>query len=162
MKKKYVSTKYRKVKLGTVSHGTMKNEDLIPSFIDELKRIDIKREFKEVIKEGNKIIRKCSKDENLWNSEDNTIFLNEDLWNALDSFSPSCCYFGSTEGDGSDYGFWVCQDVESIFDGLKVSDLNEIPKDYEGEILFVNDHGNATLYNKFRTSQKLHEIWSIV
>ncbi len=100
MKKKHVSTKYRKVKLGTVSHGTMKNEDLIPSFIDELKRIDIKREFKEVIKEGNKIIRKCSKDEDLWDSEDNTIFLNEDLWNALDSFSPSCCYFGSTEGDG--------------------------------------------------------------
>ncbi len=61
-----------------------------------------------------------------------------------------------------EYGFWVCQDVESIFDGLKVSDLNEIPKDYDGEILFVNDHGNVTLYNKYRTSQKLHEIWSIV
>lgn len=152
----------RKVHLGTISHATMRNEDLIPAFIEELDRIDTKRQFKEVLKEGKKIIRKCSKNGDLWNSEEITEFLNEDLWNALDSFSPSCCYFGSTEGDGSDYGFWVCNDLESVFDGLKVSDLNEIPKDYSGEILFVNDHGNTTLYLKYRTSKKLHEIWSIV
>jgi hypothetical protein len=32
------------------------------------------------------------------------------------------------------------------FDGLRVSDTSEVPDDYSGEVLHVNDHGNATLY----------------
>lgn len=43
----------------------------------------------------------------------------------------------------------------------KVSDLAEVPRDYAGEILMVNDHGNTSLYVKART-QEPREIWSIV
>lgn len=32
------------------------------------------------------------------------------------------------------------------FDGLVVSDTSEVPADYDGEVLHINDHGNATLY----------------
>jgi hypothetical protein len=32
-------------------------------------------------------------------------FLNESVWNYLESISPTG-YFGSSEGDGTDYGFW--------------------------------------------------------
>ena len=46
------------------------------------------------------------------------------------------------------------------FDGLKVSDTGDVPADYSGEVLHINDHGNMTLYSAERG--KLTEIWSIV
>lgn len=46
------------------------------------------------------------------------------------------------------------------FDGLAVADLSEVPADYRGTVLHVNDHGNATLYVK--TARKLREIASRV
>jgi len=33
-------------------------------------------------------------------------YLAEDLWNAMDDIAPEGCYFGASEGDGTDYGFW--------------------------------------------------------
>lgn len=54
----------------------------------------------------------------------------------------------------------VSESWEDDFDGLKVSDLSEVPKDYRGEVAVVNDHGNVTLYVK--SARKLTEIWSIV
>lgn len=32
------------------------------------------------------------------------------------------------------------------FEGLVVSDTSDVPKGYVGEVLHINDHGNATLY----------------
>lgn len=52
-------------------------------------------------------------------------------------------------------------DREGQFDGLKVSDLSEVPEEYEGEILHVNDHGNVTLYVQDDCGD-LTEIGSIV
>lgn len=46
------------------------------------------------------------------------------------------------------------------FDGLRISDLSEIPSSYRGEVLDVNDHGNVTLY--FKSARKLKEIASRV
>ena len=36
---------------------------------------------------------------------------------------------------------------EGEFDGLVVDDLSEVPEDYDGAVLHINDHGNATLYS---------------
>lgn len=38
--------------------------------------------------------------------EDASYFLNEDIWDAMNDIAPEGCYFGATEGDGCDYGFW--------------------------------------------------------
>lgn len=46
------------------------------------------------------------------------------------------------------------------FDGLTVSDLSEVPASYRGEVLHVNDHGNATFYVK--SARKLKEFASRV
>jgi len=145
------------VSLGTVSHATMRPEDLIPCFITELERLDTNKEYSSVIKEGKQIIQ--SED---WDSENTSMFLNEDLWDALNNFAPPYCYFGSTEGDGSDCGFWPCDIEETLqeFDGLKVKDLSEVPEDYSGEIFLVNDHGNVTFYQS--ENGNVTEIWSVV
>ena len=150
-----------KATIGTISHATMRSEDLIPCFIEELEKLDYKNEFTEVIKEGKEIIEQAEKNEEIWDKEYVTEFLNEDLWNALDSFSPPYCNFGANEGDGSDYGFWpYITDIIEEFEGLKVSDLSEVPEDYQGDILLINDHGNTSLY--YKCPYDTHEVWSIV
>jgi hypothetical protein len=49
---------------------------------------------------------------------------------------------------------------EEDFDGLKVSDLSEVPPGHTGEVLLVNDHGNMSLYNCNRGGHR--EVWGVV
>lgn len=84
----------------------------------------------------------------------------ESLFDALQTFAPPYAYFGAHEGDGSDYGYWLDSSFADEFDGLKVDDLSEVPDDYEGEVLEVNDHGNMTLYVSSNGTYK--EIWGVV
>jgi hypothetical protein len=158
--------------MGTVSHATMRAEDLVPAFTDKLTVLAIEfdrlKEFKELLSECAEMMDKASKDEKIWNSEEMCYLLNEDLFNALNRFSPTGVYFGSHPGDGSDYGFWVCEDFFRDSDGediLKVSDTSEIAEkrmevSVGQEILLVDDHGNSTLYRI--KGVELEEVWSIV
>ena len=142
--------------IGTISEGTMRPEDLIPAFAGELKSLDTEGEYTSLIAEAEKITD--------WES-DNVNYILEELFDALDSFSPPYCYFGSHPGDGSDCGFWPLLDAaeEAVQEGdvLKVNDLEEIPNDYTGEVLAVTDHGNATLYGVVSGEVK-QEYWAIV
>lgn len=156
--------------LGTVSAATHRPQDLIPSFVYALKNLDEENNYIDTIQEGQTIINiaekysienDCHSDEcSIWSNEDTSYYLNEILFEALNNFAAPYSYFGSTEGNGSDFGFWVDYEViEMDFDGLRVSDLSEVPEDYQGNVLVINDHGNCTLY---QTVQKFREIWSIV
>lgn len=93
---------------GTVSWGTMREQDLIPSFLDALgyfnkrKAMALASEIPQDAWEND--------DHEYWGSE-NAQWLLEDLFNELDSYAPRNHYFGSHPGDGSDYGFWPCEDV---------------------------------------------------
>jgi hypothetical protein len=153
-----------KVQLGSVSSGTMREEDLIPCFVDLLDELYLSDEVPTVNKELQKIKQRMLKDD-YYESEDVSYDLNEFLFDALNEFAPPFCYFGSYPGDGADYGFWVSQD--SIEDAilaeemLKVDDLSEVPFRYEGYVLLISDHGNQTLYST-QSWGKLTEIWSIV
>lgn len=146
--------------MGSISHGTMRNEDLIPDFLALLEQLARKA------KNRNHIslcadIRRRMKQFNYYTSTDADMDLNEILFPCLDEYAAPYFYFGSHPGDGSDYGFWLDENIEYDFEGFKVSDLAEVPKDYAGEILMVNDHGNMSLYVKART-QEPREVWSIV
>jgi hypothetical protein len=130
--------------IGSVSHATMRPEDLIPTFVWELEnQKNISAAHKTLCEE----INERMKQEGYFDSEEAYYDLNEDLFNALNEYALPYFYFGSHPGDGCDYGYWLSENFEDDFDGLKVSDISEVPKDYSGEVLHVNDHGDMTLYN---------------
>lgn len=156
--------RYKKQNIGSVSHATMRPEDLIPSFIWELehqtptKRAHLKliREIESRMLEEN---GSGENDESYFDSEDCQYDL-ESLFDALDEYAPPYFYFGAHPGDGSDYGFWLSESFQEDFDGLKVSDTSEVPKGFTGEVLHVSDHGNMTLYAYSRGRSR--ELWGIV
>jgi len=139
-------------KLGTVSHGTMRPEDLIPDFCWELRYLGHRSSELTAIEKRSNKPEYYDTEEAMWDLET--------LFNMLDEHSPDGAYFGSHPGDGSDYGFWVDESIEWDFDGLKVNDLADVPRGYRGYVLVVNDHGNMTLYTK--TARKLIEHWAVV
>lgn len=151
----------RYASIGSISSGTMRAEDLIPEFAWNLDyylkrqpRSFPRKEHRALIREANKITD--------FDSEESGYVL-EELFDALNEYAPPYFYFGAHEGDGSDYGFWLNPHSfnEKDWEGLKVEDTSEVPKGYRGEVLHVNDHGNMTLYY-CNARGKLKEIWGIV
>lgn len=139
--------------IGSISHGTLREEDLLSAFTSELSRLDDDNVYAALVKEAEEIDPE---------SEHVSEIIN-DLSDALNDFAPPYCYFGSTEGDGADFGFWPSIDSleDAVRDGevLKVSDLSEVPSDYIGEVALVNDHGNVTFGH---TVAQFVEDWSVV
>ncbi len=169
--------------IGSVSHGTMRPEDLIPAFVrelDHLAKMYKRNGDTSAIEAIDKVINGLTfstladyadDDEHAayWDSEDAGYDL-EALFDELDRHAAPYCTFGAHEGDGADYGYWVCwesleEDCQSG-DVLKIDAGDEWPEDEIRErveanclsyILEVNDHGNATLYDVNH-----NEIWSVV
>lgn len=106
------------ITVGSVSHATMREEDLIPAFINSLFYIDrsassgFNQEWEELQK-----VTEWVEERFTWQQlrEDNLIWarivddqhnLLESLFDTLDSHAPEGYYFGAHPGDGSDYGYW--------------------------------------------------------
>jgi hypothetical protein len=131
-----------KARIGSISHGTLLASDLIISFADELR---LYAPDHDRVKEADAV-------QTLWASGWTDIYdqseqINElvnDLQDALNEYAPPYCYFGNTEGDGSDFGFWPC--MEQIGELPRVSDPNEVEQHAGEDCAFVNDHGNVTVY----------------
>jgi hypothetical protein len=142
-------------RFGSISSATMRSDDLIPAFCRELRwlrgslPLDIAKDFRKW--EADKL------------EDEDADTLVDELFTALDEYAPPYGYFGAHTGDGSDYGFWLSDDFQRHMqdDGvLIVNDTSEVPRRYRGEVLYVNDHGNATFY--VSTTRGLREIWSVV
>lgn len=142
-----------KVNLGTVIHATLRPEDLIPAFRDELK--------------------KHTDDIPKFEHGDDVMDYIIELTDALDDYSPSYCYFGTHEGDGSDFGFWVdrelieCDCAERMLpiescNGFKTTLSGAESIDDELQYLHINDHGNMTLYQRENVDDEFTEVWSVV
>ena len=143
--------------IGSVSHATMRPEDLIPAFLDTLEsQKPLRRNHRKLISQVKQNIDQV---EDYFDSDDASFDL-EELFTALDSYALPYFYFGAHPGDGSDYGFWLTENLQDDFDGLQINDLADVPKAFSGEVLVTTDHGNMSLYSYSRG--RAREVWTIV
>lgn len=134
--------------LGTVSHGTMREEHLIPRFLDALDTVDHDRA--EFLRS-----RYCFVD------ADDPEFCWDTVFNSLNDHAPPFTYFGAHPGDGSDYGVWV--NDEAIASVLAEGD-NELGEMVEGGTIptgykYVVVKDRAGDYVELLDGQTGKQIW---
>lgn len=167
------TTTIKHASLGTVSHGTLRTEDLLEAFSNELEwqirrngdylsrpeNFAMRDRLNAIVGEAGDVIGKNGEitDESI--AEE---LVNETLPDALCEFALPYFYFGTHPGDGSDFGYWP-SDIEDIKDqvGFVSSVEQEYPADdFTGEWLHVNERGNCTLY--VRENGTDSEVWGLV
>ncbi len=153
--------------IGSVSEGTLRDDDLLSSFADHLECLtceaidahDIdgivaKAHFKLVTDARRMIadIEKYQDQPDTFPDYSDVPEVIADLVDALDAFAPPCAYFGAIDGDGACFGYWPCDvaDMEREGDLIRLDELPDM-------IAVVNDHGNVTLY-----AIEAKELWSVV
>ena len=148
------------IQIGSISSGTLRSEDLLPVFADELKRLDPENELLPELAEPRAVAIYTAKfgdsDERIkkayplfWDSDKATDLI-RDVEDALQNIAPVHMYFGTAEGDGADFGWWPDAD----FDGCHTVQVEE-SKPLQADSSFVdvtckvyvevNDHGNITV-----------------
>lgn len=154
---------------GTVSEGTLRDSDLVDAFATELERLyrDTGRRMPPHVRTMLEDIAKL--DEVDFEDGDAGDYV-EELEQELEHFAPPFGYFGTLEGDGAHFGFWLSHDAlrEAIASGIMmVQDdrvdggrWDDIPRRYNGFVLRESDHGNLTLL-EYRNG-KPRVVWSIV
>lgn len=149
--------------LGSISHGTMREEDLIPDFIWECNRLRLSQSERATVRRIARVMHVDGYYDTESAADDCA-----SLFDILDAHCPDYCTFGAHPGDGCDYGVWPSEDVlEGYCDNTvaRISDTSELssvacgPGEYT-HALHVNDHGNATLYR--RAGNRWVECWSVV
>lgn len=163
-----------KVFLGSVSHGTMRPEDLIPTFMDVLDDIRERiaapgsvSEHPEALAQRVQTVSRLDdllgameqrqQADDYYETESADWDL-EELFTVLAEFAPPYCHFGAHEGDGADYGFWPSLDslrddtdnefgpVYSVESGTAWESAG-LPEGVE-YVCEVTDHGNVALYSR--------------
>lgn len=129
-----------KATIGSISHGTLRSVDLLEAFADELDRFEPDHDL---TAEARAVLTLMNAGWTRLESLDETHELVDALQDALSEHAPPYCYFGTHEGDGSDFGFWPSMDA--IEELPKVSDPSEVEAMGE-DCVYVNDHGNVTVY----------------
>lgn len=131
--------------IGSVSTGTMRTEDLMPAFADELSTLEMSETGVQLLADVEKFL---GSPEALpgWDSEE-AQWLMQELFDELDNHAPLHMRFGSHDGDGADFGFWPTDfdDCHRItIDQGKNGDHTFV--DTECNLLVeTNDHGNMTV-----------------
>ena len=178
----------RPVQLGTVIEGTLRNEDLLNAFTGEIEYLMAgyldESIFKRLIatqaelyNDAKEIIYQYETETDVDESIASEI-VNE-LIDAINEYRLPYTYFGTLEGDGADFGWWVdfdnlnesVRESESITQDLRsngrLSDEESWIQECDcqendcigkhGFIVHVNDHGNVTLLDHNRK-----DVWAAV
>jgi hypothetical protein len=147
--------------IGSISHGTLRAQDLAEALRFELSRMTYRNA--KLYDELDAIAHDEGRDE----EHDSDVIA--DAIDALQSYAPMFCYVGFHEGDGSDLGCWPDHDaIESAIrdgDAIKIEDLADLDSLAISELnganvaIHVNDHGNMTVYG---LSIKATRVWDCV
>ena len=163
-------------KLGSISHGTLRPEDLLSTFISALEgmmhvngdyfsrpeNFAHRDRLNNLIGDAQDCFTEDGEDIDPAKEDIASALINEELPDALNEFAPPYAHFGAHEGDGSDFGYWL-EDFDSIKEQVEFvsSSSQECPSDeFTGEWLHVNERGNCALY--VRENGQDREIWSVV
>jgi len=97
-----------------VSEGTLLTQDLVPKFLHVLSELSPEA-YAQMQTPGCGFQAVPSyaledKDSEWWDSEECSTLLNETLWDALNEHAPEGFWFGSYEGDGACFGFWLIEE----------------------------------------------------
>ena len=144
--------KPRTLPLGEVSSGTTRPEDIAPELLWLADQVRMSREDRNAVRS---VARRA-----LHGNREQTEEALGVLYDILNLYAPPFCYVGSHLGDGACIGVWVSDEVlESVYlnDEVQRSSEPGAPDDGSEFRLYVNDHGNATLYDR-----RGREIWSVV
>lgn len=156
----------RKAQIGSISHGTLLSSDLLSAFSSELEYLAYRGNAK-MVNDAERVVEAMNGDKPLRGRlaqeaadcggiEELASEMVNDLQDKLNEYAPPFCYFGTNEGDGSDFGFWP--DINAL-DELEQFDDGP-PKDFYGEFKQVNDHGNVTIGVRFGNNHvKVLQSW---
>lgn len=140
--------------IGSISHGTLRTEDLLESFASTLEDMILLNgdhySRPENFSERDKLNTLVGEAQDQWTEAGDELQDEEiaqelvmELEDALCQFAPSYCYFGAHCGDGSDFGFWPAHDsIEELPHVQSSDEAKELGEDCK----YVNDHGNVTVY----------------
>lgn len=144
-----------KAEIGTIIQGTLNTEELVQAFVEELERLGSEDAVIDDAKNWLDMDEDQGERGEAWEEEGSELV--SSLIDSLNEFSPQFCYFGASEGDGADFGFWLDDGAirDSQYDGelLACSD-EKFGTPIPTYTLHTSDHGNQTLYQV-----KLEEIW---
>jgi len=122
--------------LGSISSGTLRVPDLI-------------RAFSRALDPASDLALRARAYNPEAATDDESVYLLEEIKDALDDMAPPFISFSALDNDGADFGFWPEYGlIREALDGgdlLQVTDVREIPKDYDGQALRVRD-GYMTLF----------------
>lgn len=171
-----MKTQIKPANFGSVSHGTLRTNDLLSAFIDEMQwqmqrnssYFSLPENFHErdclhsLIGEAQDCFAENGEDIDADKEETAAELVNDFCDRFSDFFCKRFAYFGTHCGDGSDFGFWPDIDAARDFCGFVSTKESEYPaNDFVGEWLHINERGNCTLYVRDE-SGKDSELWSVV
>lgn len=128
----------------SISSGTLKSTDYLPKFLNVLKTYAPDK-YDSFVKENPEV-------NDLENTDPDTLsWLESDIFDLMQTIAPDGTTFGSSEGDGADFGFWSieekCKKQESLT--LKLSDLKKMAKyDEATDITTISDAEAKELKSK--------------
>ena len=145
--------------LGSISTGTLRTEDLLPKFAHALLAIvtDNEQYELEMVEDAlNGRIKRTGVDTRT------AVGLLDDIQDSLNQYCPPFVYFGTLEGDGADFGFWVDRDaIQEAIDPtsclVRINANGDYVLEEDGVIVQVSDHGRVTVMDMERNI-----LWSVV
>jgi len=101
---------------GTWSHATLREEDLLPAFIQGFYDMNtpgkVPSNWHAYLGKVKAIEARMEEGgDQYWESEDVGYDL-EEMFDLLNDIAPEGYYFGAIEGDGSDFGYWAVESTE--------------------------------------------------